>query len=90
MQVLTDVGPEKSEGEMMSAKSALVFVGYCLVSIIAFPLLAIAGCLALFAYAMVAELGDFLIGRSHTRVESSSVREIAHRMCLGGDAKLHG
>lgn len=50
---------------MMSAKSALI-VGYCLVSIVIFPLLAIAGCLALFAYAMVAELSDYLLGRSHT------------------------
>jgi hypothetical protein len=54
-----------------------------MVSIDIFPLLVIAGGLALFVYAILTELSGSLIGRSHTPVDSSSVRDIARRMCLG-------
>jgi hypothetical protein len=75
---------------MMISKSAPVFFAYSVVSFVVLPPLVIGGTLALFLYAVLAELGECLIDSGHARLDPFSAREVAHRMCLHNDAKIRG
>jgi hypothetical protein len=74
----------------MSSKDALVFVVYGVVTFVVLPSFVIGVSLALFLYALVAELSDSWIGSGNTPLDSSAAREVAHRMCLGDDARIRG
>jgi hypothetical protein len=70
----------------MSLK-AILFSLSCLVAwFVLLPLLVIGGGLALFAYAVFAELGALLIGDSGKTLDTAVAREIARRMC--GDYRV--
>jgi hypothetical protein len=64
----------------MSSKAILFSLGCLLAWFVLLPLLVIAGGVALFAYAIFAELGALLMGDSNS-VEPTVAREIARRMC---------
>jgi len=71
-----------SEGlSTMSLKAILFSVGCALAWFVLLPLLVIGGALALFSYAVFAEVASFLTGKPIESVDSASAREIARRMC---------
>ncbi len=66
----------------MSLRVIEFYLGYALCWAL-LPVLAVAGIVALLAYAILTELGDFLIGHGEKAIDTSTAREIARRMCLG-------
>ncbi len=67
----------------MPLKTILFSLGCVLAWFVLLPLLLIGGGLALFAYAVFAELGAFLTGSTSNTLDISVAREIARRMCGG-------
>jgi hypothetical protein len=67
----------------MSLKTILFSLGCVLAWFVLLPVLLVGGGIALFAYAVLAELGAFLTGSSGKTLDSSVAREIARRMCGG-------
>ena len=67
----------------MSLKAILFTIGCLVAWFILLPLLLIVGGAALFAYAIFAELGEFLLGNPSKTLDKSAASEIAHRMCGG-------
>jgi hypothetical protein len=66
----------------MSVKHVLFFLGCAVSWLIALPIFVIGGGIALFTYAVLAELGDFVRGNSG-EAEDIDARERARLMCLG-------
>jgi len=71
------------KGDAMSLKTILFSLGCLLAWFVLLPMLFIAGGVALFAYAIFAELGVFLMGIPSNTPDTSVAREIARRMCGG-------
>lgn len=67
----------------MSLKAILFSLGCALAWFVLLPLLVIGGGVALFAYAVFAELGAFLTGKPSNTLDTSVARDIARRMCGG-------
>jgi hypothetical protein len=65
----------------MSLKAVSFSVG-CLLAWLVLPILFIGGGLALFTYAVFAEMGAFLTGRDNA-IKPSAAREMAQRLCFG-------
>jgi len=64
-------------------KVILFSLGCLLAWLVVFPLLFIGGGIALFAYALLAELGALLMGKTGNTVDMTVARETARRMCGG-------
>ncbi|HEX9403713.1 MAG TPA: hypothetical protein VF917_04750 [Steroidobacteraceae bacterium] len=67
----------------MSLKTILFTIGCLVAWFILLPMLLIVGGTALFAYAIFAELGEFLLGNPSKTLDKSAASEIARRMCCG-------
>jgi hypothetical protein len=67
----------------MFLKAILLSLGCLLAWLVLLPLLVIGGGVALFAYALFAEVGASLLGNGGTTVDAKAAREIARRMCGG-------
>jgi len=67
----------------MSLKAILFLLGCVLAWFVLLPLLVIGGGITLFAYAIFAELGEFLMGNPSKTLDTTVAREIARRMCGG-------
>ena len=67
----------------MTIKYVSFYLGCVATWIIVLPVLAICGFVALVAYAVLSQLTDVLLGRSHKTLDNTTAREIARRMCLG-------
>jgi len=67
----------------LSLKTILFTIGCLVAWFILLPMLLIVGGTALFAYAIFAELGEFLLGNPSTTLDKSAASEIARRMCRG-------
>ena len=67
----------------MPIKALLFSFGCVLAWFVLLPSLVIGGGLALFAYAIFAELGALLTGTPSKPLDTSVAREIARRMCGG-------
>jgi hypothetical protein len=65
----------------MSLKAVLFSLGCVIAWFVLLPALVIGGGLALFAYAIFAELGASLSDNSPGTVDTTGAREIARRMC---------
>jgi hypothetical protein len=66
----------------MSFKEVMFYAGCAVAWFVLLPLFVIGGGIALLGYAVFAELGETLIGRSKNSIDSPAAREIARRMCL--------
>jgi hypothetical protein len=66
----------------MSAKAIFFSLG-CLAAWLILPVLAIGGGLALFTYALFAELIEFVAGIPSKTIDTSAAREMARRICPG-------
>jgi hypothetical protein len=67
----------------MSIKAVLFSFGCMLAWFVLLPSLVIGGGLALFAYAIFAELAALLTGTPSKSLDTSVAREVARRMCGG-------
>jgi len=67
---------------MMSLKAIFFSLGCIIVWFVLLPVLVVCGGIALFSYAVFAELGALLTGEHGKTLETSAAREIARRMCL--------
>jgi len=67
----------------MSVKAIFFALGCILSWFVLLPALVIGGGIALFAYAIFAELGALLTGNPYQSLDTSAAREIARRMCAG-------
>jgi hypothetical protein len=67
----------------MSFKAVLFSLGCLVAWFVLLPLLVIGGGLALFAYALFAELGSFLAGIPSKTLDTSVAREMARSICRG-------
>jgi hypothetical protein len=67
----------------MSLKAIPFSVGCVVAWFVLLPVLVIGGGVALFAYAIFAELAAFMTGTPSKTLETSAAREIARRMCGG-------
>jgi hypothetical protein len=67
----------------MSLKAILFTIGCLVAWFILLPMLLIVGGTALFAHAIFAELGEFLVGSPSKALDKSAASEIARRMCSG-------
>jgi len=67
----------------MSVKAIFFALGCILAWFVLLPLLVIGGGIALFVYAIFAELGALLTGSPYQSLDPSAAREIARRMCAG-------
>jgi hypothetical protein len=67
----------------MSLKAILFTLGCLIAWFVLLPLLLIVGGTAVFAYAIFAEFGAFLIGDPRKTLDTSAAREIASRTCGG-------
>ena len=67
----------------MSLKTILFSFGCVLAWFILLPTLVIGGGIALFAYAIFAELAAFLTGNPSHTLDGNAAREFARRMCGG-------
>jgi hypothetical protein len=67
----------------MSLKAVPFSIGYVIAWFVLLPVLVIGGGIALFAYAVFAELAAFLTGTPSKTLDTSAAREIARRMCGG-------
>jgi len=67
----------------MSFKEVVFCLGCAATWLILLPVLVVGGAIALLAYAVFSEVGEFLMGSAEKPVDNSTAREIARRMCLG-------
>jgi hypothetical protein len=67
----------------MSAKAVFFSIGCLIAWFVLLPVLVIVGGLALFAYAVFAELGAFLTGIPNKTLDTTAAREMARRICPG-------
>jgi len=67
----------------MSVKAIFFAFGCILAWFVLLPLLVIGGGIALFVYAIFAELGALLTGNPYQSLDTAAAREIARRMCAG-------
>jgi hypothetical protein len=67
----------------MSFKDVVFYLGCAATWLILLPVLVVGGGIALIAYAVFSELGEFFMGGAAKPVDNSTAREIARRMCLG-------
>lgn len=67
----------------MFIKAILFPLGCILAWFILLPLLMIGGGLALLAYAVFAELAAIATGKTSKRLDASTAREMARRLCSG-------
>jgi hypothetical protein len=67
----------------MSLKAILFTIGCLVAWFILLPMLLVVGGAALFAYAIFAEIGEFLAGNPSKALDKSAASEIARRMCGG-------
>jgi hypothetical protein len=67
----------------MFLKAILISLGYLLAWFVLLPMLFIGGGIAMFAYAIFAEFGAFLMGKTGETIDPAMAREIARRMCGG-------
>jgi hypothetical protein len=74
----------------MSLKTLFFSLGCLLAWFVLLPALVIAGGIALFAYAIFAELGAFITGNPGKSLDTSAAREIARRMCMGYRVQARG
>ena len=68
----------------MSLKAVLFSLGCVVAWFVLLPALVIGGGIALFAYAIFAELGASLTGSPARTLDTTVAREIARTMCGGG------
>jgi hypothetical protein len=68
----------------MSLKAVLFSLGCVIAWFVILPSLVIGGGIALFAYAIIAELGASLTGSPPGTLDTTVAREIARTMCGGG------
>lgn len=66
----------------MSFKYVAFYVGCAAAWFILLPLLVAVGGIALLAYAVLSELGDWFMGGSAKTLDSSTAREMARQVCL--------
>ena len=71
----------------MSMKAIFFALGCILSWFVLLPVLMIGGGIALFAYAIFAELGALITGHPYQPLDTSAAREIARRMCAGYGAQ---
>jgi hypothetical protein len=75
----------------MFLKAILIPLGCLLAWFVLLPLFFIGGGIALFAYAIFAEFGAFLTGKTGATIDPAMAREIARCMCGGyGVQARHG
>jgi hypothetical protein len=67
----------------MSFKQIVFYMGCTVAWFILLPVFVIGGGIALLGYAVFAELGESIVGKTEKAVDSSTAREMAHRLCLG-------
>jgi hypothetical protein len=67
----------------MSSKAIFFSLGCLVAWFVLLPGLVIGGGLALFAYAVFAELGAFLAGIPSKTLDTTAAREMARRICPG-------
>lgn len=67
----------------MSPKSILFTLGCILAWFVLLPVVVVGGGLALFLYAILAELAALITGKPASAVDTTVAREIARRMCWG-------
>jgi hypothetical protein len=67
----------------MSTKAVFFSLGCLVAWFILLPLVVIGGGLALFAYAVIAELGAFLAGIPSKTLDTSAARQMARSICPG-------
>jgi hypothetical protein len=67
----------------MSLKAILFSLGCLFAWFVLLPTLVIGGGLALFAYAVFAEIGEFFTDNSSKDMDTSVARDMARRMCGG-------
>lgn len=67
----------------MSAKAVFFSFGCLIAWFVLLPVLVIGGGLALFSYAVFAELGAFLAGIPSTTLDTTTARQMARRICPG-------
>jgi hypothetical protein len=67
----------------MSFKQIVFYMGCTATWFILLPVFVVGGGIALLVYAVFAELGESIVGRTEKIVDSSTVREMARRLCLG-------
>jgi hypothetical protein len=67
----------------MSLKAVLYSLGCVVAWFVLLPVLVIGGGVALFAYAIFAELAALITGTQSKPLETSAAREIVRRMCGG-------
>jgi hypothetical protein len=71
-------------------KAVLYSLGCVIAWFVLLPALVIGGGIALFAYAIFAELGAFLTGSPARTLDTAAAREIARQMCSGYGVKVSG
>jgi hypothetical protein len=67
----------------MSFKQVMFFSGCVVAWFVLLPLCIVGGGLALLSYAVFSEVGELVVGDTKGRVDISTAREIARRVCLG-------
>ena len=67
----------------MSPKAILFTLGCILAWFVLLPVVVIGGGLALFLYAILAELAALITGKPASSLDTTVAREIARRMCWG-------
>jgi hypothetical protein len=67
----------------MFLKTILFTIGCLVAWFVLLPMLLVIGGAALFAYAIFAEIGEFLAGNPGKALDKSAATEIARRMCGG-------
>jgi hypothetical protein len=70
----------------MSVKAFLFSLGCMVTWFVFLPVLAVGGSIALFGYAVLAEIGALLFGRTKSVVDPNTARELARRVCVGAGA----
>jgi hypothetical protein len=67
----------------MAIRSVLFYLGCAAALLVLVPLLAAAGAVALFGYAVFSEFCENFLGRSDPSLDPSKAREIARQLCTG-------
>jgi hypothetical protein len=67
----------------MSLKAVFLSLGCLIAWFVLLPMVLVGGGIALFAYAVFAELGAFLAGIPNKTLDTSAAREMARRICHG-------
>ena len=65
----------------MSSKAFLFSIGCVLAWVVLLPLVVLGGCVALVAYAVFAEVGTLVTGKSAS-MDPRAAREMARRVCV--------